>query len=83
MLALVVQGVLARDVQEDPVLTVPRERVVFVRVPKPLRHLYKFEAPPVAGVVVVMLLTAEVPGGAGVATSDDVPAGPAPAYEVQ
>ena len=59
------------------VRAVARERVVLVGVPQALGDLDELQAAAVAGVVVVVLVAAEVARRARVAAGDHVPAGPA------
>ena len=70
-------------VEEGPGRAVARERVLLVGVPQALRDPDELQAAGVAGVVVEVLVAAEVRRRAGVAAGDDVPAGPSAGDEVQ
>ena len=83
VLALVVERVLPARVEEDAGRPVARERVVLVGVPQALGDPDELQAAAVAGVVVEVLLAAEVRRRARVAAGDHVPAGPAAADQLQ
>ncbi|MNS51517.1 hypothetical protein D3C72_841970 [compost metagenome] len=83
VLALVVQGMHPAGVEELPGGPVAREGAVFIGAPQALHHRDMLLGAGIAGVVVVVLVTAIVAGGAGVATGDHVPAGAALADKVQ
>jgi hypothetical protein len=82
-LAAVIEGVLTRTVEEQAGLAVTREGVVLVGVPEGAGDLDVLERASITGVVVVVLLEAEVPCRAGVAAGDDVPSGAALADQVE
>ncbi len=82
-LALVVQGVELRRVEEDAAFLVIDERVVLPAVPKTLRHVQVFGRQAVADVVGEMLLLAEVRGRAFEPRRHHVPAHPAAGYVIQ
>ena len=83
VLALVVERVLPARVEECPGGTVPWERVLLVGIPQALADPDELQAAGVAGVVVEVLVAAEVRRRARVAAGHDVPAGPAAGDEVQ
>src|ERR1700722_15635555 len=74
--ALVVEGVLLGGVEELARLAIARECVVLVGVPQRLCDLHELQSSAITRVVVVVLVEAEVSGGTGIATRDDVPPGP-------
>ena len=76
-------SVCCLDRSRKPGGAVARERVVLVGVPQALADLDELQAAAVAGVVVEVLVAAEVRRRARVAAGDDVPAGPAAGDQVE
>ena len=83
VLAPVVERVLPGRVEERPGRPVARERVRLVGIPQALRDPDELQPARVPGVVVEVLIAAEVGRRPGVAAGDDVPAGPSAADQVQ